>query len=797
MIGNAPAQLLTREADGARLVLHSPTASPRASAFLWNRRMLLQVNCRGYVTAQFLQPEPSKYSHAPFLEAQTFMQPEQPHYAHHPGRYMLFRDEETGARWSLPHEPLRRLVEDFRFSVEPEAVSWQGREQQLTMNLQLELAADEVLELWSLSLENRGDALRSLSIYPCFSIGYMSWMNQSAAFDAGRGALIARSVTPYQKLEALERVLARKDLTFLAPERAPDGWDASLEAFEGEGGWHAPSALDRDTLSGSTACYETPLAALQYRITLPPGGTEQFRFLFGPAQDEAQIDALKSRWFSGERFSDNRRDNRASLAEGKGCLTIETPDRAFDGFANHWLDRQVWYHGQTHRLTTDPQTRNFLQDAMGMVYLAPAHARAALLHALAQQQPDGGMPEGVLLGEQAELKYINQVPHMDHASWLPVCLDAYLDETDDLALLETPVTSQTDGRTETVFERIDRSLQWLLDHRDERGLSLVAQGDWCDPLNMAGHKGAGVSTWLTLATLHAVQKWMTVSRRLGHEDSVAACDAAARALADAIQTHCWDGEWFSRGLTDEGRAFGVRSDEEGRLWLNPQSWALMTGLATPEQQGQLLAAIDRELATPWGAQMLAPAFTAFRDDVGRITQKFPGSAENGSIYNHACAFYIHALYRCGEPERAWKELRKMLPGNTDEDLVRRGQLPAFVPNYYRGAVDLHPRTAGRSSQLFNTGTASWLYRILVEDLFGLCGCAEGLRINPSLPQAWREARVERRFRGAVFEVHFQRDAKVMRQEVHLEGASLDRAVVTDFEAGRRYRVAVMLPEGSS
>ena len=155
---------------------------------------------------------------------------------------------------------------------------------------------------------------------------------------------------------------------------------------------------------------------------------------------------------------------------------------------------------------------------------------------------------------------------------------------------------------------------------------------------------------------------------------------------------------------------------------------MLAEVATEDQVRRMIAAVERELETPWGPMVLAPAYTAMREDVGRLTQKHPGCAENGSVYNHAATFYLAALYRLGEADRAWDALRRMLPTGSDEECLRRGQLPVFVPNYYRGAAKQFPRTAGRSSQLFNTGAASWLYRIIVEDLFGLRGCAEGLGV---------------------------------------------------------------------
>ena len=122
-----------------------------------------------------------------------------------------------------------------------------------------------------------------------------------------------------------------------------------------------------------------------------------------------------------------------------------------------------------------------------------------------------------------------------------------------------------------------------------------------------------------------------------------------------------------------------------------------------------------------------------REDVGRVTQKHPGSAENGSVYNHAAAFYIYALYTKGYKENAYRLIDKMIPGGDHDDLLQRGQLPVFIPNYYRGAFKQFPDTAGRSSQLFNTGTVHWIYRCLIDGLFGLKGEPDGLRVKPQLP----------------------------------------------------------------
>jgi cellobionic acid phosphorylase len=257
----------------------------------------------------------------------------------------------------------------------------------------------------------------------------------------------------------------------------------------------------------------------------------------------------------------------------------------------------------------------------------------------------------------------------------------------------------------------------------------------------------------------------------------------------AANLHLWDGAWYARGITDDDVVFGVSRDAEGRIYLNPQSWAFLSGAPNASQRTTMLAEIDAQLDTPYGVQMFAPPYSAMREDVGRVTQKHPGSAENGAVYNHASVFYIYSLYTIAEADRAWDALRKMIPGAGADDYLRRGQLPVFIPNYYRGAWKEYPRTAGRSSQLFNTGTVSWVYRAIVEGLCGLKGDAAGLVVDPQLPSHWAGMHVRRTFRGATFDVSIARGA-VERTTVVCDGRPLHEARVTGIEAGRTYRLEV-------
>ena len=790
--------LIQPSADNNRLELSSPTSLPKASAFLWNKKMMIHMNCRGFAVSQFLQPEPAKYAHAPNLEAKTFMQPEQPYYAHHPGRFCYIKNEDNGHLFSVPYEPVRSSSESFTFSAGKSDIRWQIVNDHIFIEMSLSLTEDELVELWSIKIRNNDSEDKRISVYPYFPVGYMSWMNQSGQYSSELGAIVCSSVTPYQKYPDYFKIKEFKDKTFLLTEKVPHAWEVNQETFEGEGGLQNPSAIQKTLLSNGNALYETPACCFQYRLSLSAGEETEYRLVFGPAKDENEIALIRQKYFgksdsNGEDgFLLAKKSYAAYIAKGDGCIQINTPDKAFDNFVNHWLPRQIYYHGETNRLCTDPQTRNYLQDNMGMSYIKPEIARKAFLIALSQQEVNGAMPDGILIEEHAELKYINQIPHTDHCVWLPICLKAYLDETNDYSILDEYATFAKSSEKSTVLDHINKAMHWLINDRDQRGLNFINQGDWCDPMNMVGYKGFGISGWLSIAVIYALKVWVGISKQLNHSELTSEFLLIAEKMNIAVNKYLWDGNWYARGITDDNVVFGISKDTEGQIFLNPQGWALLSGIADEVKRNALITAVKEQLESPYGVEKISPPFTAMREDIGRVTQKFPGSAENGSVYNHASAFYIYGLYAVGEKEDAFRLLRKMIPGPDTDDLIQRGQLPVFIPNYYRGAYKQFPRTSGRSSQLFNTGTVHWYYRSLIDGLFGLKGDVRGLRIEPQLPAAWSNVTVTRFFRGAEFKIEMSRHPMTTKTKIQVDGVWLEEPLICNIQAGKKYNVKVII-----
>jgi cellobionic acid phosphorylase len=287
--------------------------------------------------------------------------------------------------------------------------------------------------------------------------------------------------------------------------------------------------------------------------------------------------------------------------------------------------------------------------------------------------------------------------------------------------------------------------------------------------------------------------WSEVCAAEGDTETVNWLKAKAAALVESINRHLWDGDWYGRGITDDGVVFGVSTDKEARIFLNAQSWALLCGAADENHKARMLKAIDEQLVTPYGVEIHAPSFTAMREDIGRLTQKWPGAAENGAVYNHAAAFYAASLYHVGESDRGFSVLRAMVTNPDREDIAARGQLPVYIPNYYRGAYRQFPRTAGRSSNLFNTGTVAWVYRAVIEQLCGVRGEGDGAVIAPQVPSSWQNLSFTRRLRDATFNVAFTREDGLAEQVVEIDGRPVEGGRLAAIEAGSTYDVRVRSP----
>ena len=423
----------------------------------------------------------------------------------------------------------------------------------------------------------------------------------------------------------------------------------------------------------------------------------------------------------------------------------------------------------------------------------PPSSRNWFLRIWGHQHRNGWLPHGMPFAEGVDAGPDQLHPPQGHqrlgthgADVLHVRDAAISASSTSRSLLPT-----TRRRSASLYEHICLGLEWLLQGSNAARAVQDRPGRLERPAEHGRHRGEG-RVRLAYGSPGA---WRSKTGRRWRRDAVTGLAAPGISgrrpdHGSAINRLAWDGRWYARGFTDAGKPFGVRANREGRIFLNAQSWAIMCGAADARRASSCIQAVERDLMTQSGPMTLAPAYTRMQDDIGKLTQKMPGWNENGSVYCHAATFYAYALFAAREADRGYAALRILLPGGRPNTLDRAGQLPLYIPNFFRGAAS--GRNAGRSSHAPNTGTASWYYRTAVGMLMGVRAEFEGLRIDPQLPGAWRRARVWRAWRGAEFDIQIHRTSRVRRTEVFLDGDRLPDNLVP-VQTGGRHHVEVRLP----
>ncbi|HEY3398438.1 MAG TPA: hypothetical protein VGM19_12355 [Armatimonadota bacterium] len=756
--------------EGERYVVRDVHAFDRADAYLWNDDMYLKIDQRGRCECAFLQPNITPYAGGQ--------------------RCFYVRDEATGEFWSVPYDPVKREPEEFEFSLGRGDLVWRNVTAGIEVRLEVVVPRDAFVELWTATVTNLGEQPRKLSLYSFLPVGPPWAMSRDGDWDDKLNGLNYHAFPYYVKVEDYYKLAALRNEAFVATDVKPTSWDMSIAEFEGLYGLHAPAGLQAKRLGKHTARNEEVAAIFQWAWTLAAGKSKTVKLVLGPAQDKREMQRLRDRFLAPGAFAAAKEKVYAFFAQHDSTVKVETPDADFNHYLNVWLPFQNLINGRALRFNKDACGRNIIQDSMGITYTDPATERELYLVTWSQQETDGWLPHSVKAHPDAVTSPINTIPHRDMNAWGPYSLYFYLTETGDMSILDEKLGFADSKEQATLYEHINRGLEWLLKDRSPRRLSHIGEGDWNDPLNMAGHQNKGESIWLTEALAHALDVWAEVADRVGDADRAIRYRKEAETCRKAVNKHAWDGAWYMRGTTDAGRRFGVKGDKEGTVFINSQSWAIISGAATGERVDQVMAAVDKYLMTPAGPMTVAPPFTHMYEDIGKLTLKHPGTGENGSVYCHAAAFLAYALYLARRGERAFEMHRTLLTGWGTNPLSRSGQVPTYIPNAFMGfGMD---RYAGQSSHSPMTGTIAWWLRTSVTLLLGVRAEWEGLRLDPQLPAAWKHARVSKRFRGADYDIEIKRQKGVTGVKVVLDGVELADNLVPLQKKNSRHQVIVLI-----
>ena len=685
-----------------------------------------------------------------------------------PGHYLYLRDDETGEYWSVSWQPCGGPLEDYRcrhglsYSVY-ECVRGGIRAAQT-----LFIPRGESVELWDLALENTSGRPHSLSVYSYAEFSYHQIPIDNQNFQMSlycAGSSCADGIIDYELFYEHAR-------QFMAASFEPDGFDCLQDSFLGLYRTEAnPLAVERGECFSSFEKGGSHCAVLQKKLTLAPGEAARLTWMLG--EGGAEEGARLREKYRDPATVDGALADLARYWDGKlSKLQASTPDPDLDVMLNTWNLYQSEINVMFSRFASFIEVggrtglgyRDTAQDAMTIPHSNPEGCKKRIVQLL---QGLTSMGYGLHLFDPAwfgpqpgkpAFKSPTVIPAPDKASivhglddacandalWLVAAVAEYVRETGELSLFDETVRC-ADGGERTVYEHLKRILDFSAAQVGRHGICKGLRADWNDCLNLGGGESAMVSFLHVWALGHFVD----AARALGREEDVAHYEALRRSVIAACQRELWDGDWYLRGITAGGRKIGTRADPEGRVHLESNVWAVLSGAAAGERAVKAMDAVDRYLYTGFGLRLNAPSYTKPDDAIGFITRVYPGVKENGSIFSHSNPWAWCAEALLGRGDRAMKFYRALCPAAQNDKIEIRQSEPYSYCQFIMGPDH---SAFGRARHPFMTGSGGWSYFAATRYLLGVRPQFGGLLIDPCVPADWREFRVTRVWRGAEYRI---------------------------------------------
>ena len=374
-------------------------------------------------------------------------------------------------------------------------------------------------------------------------------------------------------------------------------------------------------------------------------------------------------------------------------------------------------------------------------------------------------------------------PYRDGATWMLSTVMTYVKETDDISVLDEPVGYWESDITESVFEHCVRGADFLHREVGECGLCLWGGGDWNDSYDGAGLNMIGESVWLSIAAVKATKDFIELLNHIGKAELAKSYEKKNEKMIGNIYKYGWDKDHFIYGINDWREKVGSYDTEDAQICLNPQTWAVIAGIAEDEQN--LLDLVEDKLKCDFGYVQCTPSYSKPNAHIGRIAYFGKGLFENGSVYNHGCAFKMVADCIAGRADNAYETLKLMSPNNPKNPYQHSGVEPYATTNMYLGPeCELR---AGEVTSSWTTGTTSWVFRYIIEYMLGIRAEFNGLLIDPKIPSEWDRAEITRTFRGAVYDIEIVRTGN---KSIYLDGEKTDTNILPPLEKGSRHKVVV-------
>lgn len=684
-----------------------------------------------------------------------------------PGRYVMVKDVATGKFWSLSWAPTIDLNYD-----KYECHHGQGYTKIITEindirgEITYFVPTDVNAEIWRVSLTNLSSSDRNLEIYAFTELLMGNALNDlinqpndkhftDIHFDQALQSLVAtrRYWVLNKKVSVAQPNIDWKYEVYFTQTLPIAGFDSSLDSFIGR--WRSeanPESIATGVMHNTEITAGDPIAALQSKLVLPAGAKSDFAVIMAIAP-KGEIPSHIAQGID-IAFVDRKFDELKHKWDGYlSNVHVNTPDRNFNVMLNVWNQYQAaatfdmarnagYYHGG---LLFGTGMRDRFQDILGVVMVEPDRVRTRLLNALTFQFQDGSTLHNFFVltntGETTN--------HSDTPLWIPFGLIEYLNETGDVSILDE-VVAYHDQAVGTVYEHMVRALDYAIANLGEHGMPKIRNGDWNDTLDHVGPQGRGETVWGAFFLGYVLKKTFPLLESRKDAENLTKFKTIYDSLGETVNQNCWDGEWYLRAFKDNGEPIGISAHKQGRIFLNAQSWAVISGLAPKERCDRALASCRELLAKPNGMQIVFPSYTEVEDDVGLISRCVPGKKENGAIFNHASSWFVLAALLNGEVDFAFDIYQRMMPLNSSQN-IDRYEVEPYVYAEYVTSPD-HP-TDGQASHSWLTGTAVWMLRIGLDYILGFQPTLTGMAIDPHIPSAWKHFTAKRKFRGKIIHLH--------------------------------------------
>ncbi len=708
-----------------------------------------------------------------------------------PGRYVYIKDEHEywSGSWAPVCKPLESFKSECRHGTAYTIISSEYR------NIKTEtlyyVPLGKTYEVWACKVTNLDSKPRKLSVF-----GVCEFTNDNNYEQDGVNLQYTQFITHTYYGENLltqrQNELQGGNTRFLGlvGEKAA-AFCGDREKFLGVyRGYGNPIGVEQG-LNGDLNFCGNSVGALQSDIEIQPNETREFIYIVGQKPEDKAREIMKS--YEEKGAVEKELSELKNYWHGKlGNLQVHTPDSDFNNIVNVWNAYNCFITFTWSRaasfiycgLRNGYGYRDTVQDIQGVIHLAPEMAKEQIIFMLSAQVTNGAGLPLVKYTHNAghentpdDPEYVKETGHpsyrADDALWLFPTVYKYIAESGDTAFLDEEIYYANNGEKGTVYDHLKRAIDFSMNNLGNHGMPAGLHADWNDCLRL-GKKGE--STFVAFQLVYAIK--ILKEYALGKNDTeyVKYLDEIGAKL-DGILEKCWNEDRFIRGYKEDGEIIGQRTDPEASMWLNPQSWAVISGYASKEQGEKALNSVERELNTPYGAMVMYPPYDKHAFD-GALMHCFNRCVkENAGIFSQTQGWLILAEAKLGRGDMAYKYWKEASPATYNDNAELREMEPYVYGQFVEGKDSPF---AGRAHVHWLTGTASTVMVGTVEGILGLRPNSKGLIIDPSIPSEWKEFTMEKTFRGKKLHITVKNPngAQSGVKSVTVNGAKLAENLIT-------------------